>query len=83
MYYLAESFETESPDSAIARYEEVKTKFPQSRRAPTALYKIGYVYETVVKDSAKARAAYQRLITEYPRSEDVELAKSRLGSLKP
>jgi tol-pal system protein YbgF len=83
MYFVAETMEAQTPDSAIARYEEIKTKFPQHRRAPTALYKIGYIYETALKDSAKARAAYQRLITEYPRSEDVELAKSRLGSLKP
>lgn len=55
----------------------------QSRRAPTALYKIGYVLETVKKSPAQARAAYQRLVTEYPRSEDADLARARLESLKP
>ena len=83
MYWIAESYETQAGDSAITRYEELKTKFPQHRRAATALYKVGYVYETVVKDPAKARAAYQRVITEYPRSDEAELAKSRLESLKP
>ena len=83
MYWIAESDETQAGDSAIARYQELKTKFPQHRRAATALYKVGYVYETVVKDPAKARAAYQRVITEYPRSDEAELAKSRLESLKP
>lgn len=82
-YWVAESFETTEPDSAIVRYDAIRTRFPQSRWAPTSLYKIGYVYETVVKDTAKARTAYQRLLTEFPRSEDAELAKSRLASLKP
>lgn len=82
-YWVAESFETSDPDSALVRYEAVRTKFPQSRWAPTSLYKIGYVYETVVKDTARARTAYQRLLTEFPRSEDAELARSRLASLKP
>ena len=83
MYWVAESFEVELPDTAIARFQELHAKFPQSRRAPTALYKIGYVLETVKKSAAQARAAYQRLVTEYPRSEDADLARARLESLKP
>ncbi len=83
MYWVAESYQDQAPDTAIARYQEVRVKFPQNRRASTALYKIGYVYETVLKDPVKARAAYQRLITEYPRSDEADLAKSRLESLKP
>ncbi|MGE0442925.1 MAG: tol-pal system YbgF family protein [Gemmatimonadales bacterium] len=82
-YWIAESFERTEPDSAIARYGELRTKYPQSRWAPTSLYKIGYVYENVVKDVPKARAAYQRLLNEFPRSEDAELAKARLDGLKP
>ncbi|MHB1328155.1 MAG: tetratricopeptide repeat protein [Gemmatimonadales bacterium] len=83
MYWVAESFEAELPDTAIARFQELHAKFPQSRRAPTALYKIGYVLETVKKSPVQARAAYQRLVTEYPRSEDADLARARLESLKP
>lgn len=83
MYFAAETFETSAPDTAIARFGEVRAKFPQSVRAPAALYKIGYVLEQYLKDSARARAAYQRVVTEYPRSEDAELAKTRLEALKP
>ena len=83
MYFVAETFETGSPDSAIARFGEVRTKYPQSARAPAALYKIGYVFEQYLKDRARAKAAYQRVVTEYPRSEDAELAKTRLEALKP
>lgn len=83
MYFVAESFDASAPDSAITRYNELKTRFPKSSRAPTALYKIGYLLETAVKDGTRARAAYLRLIAEYPRSEDAELAKNRLETLKP
>lgn len=83
LYFVAETFESSAPDSAIARYNDVRTRFPKSPRAPTALYKIGYVWETVAKDPAKAKAAYQRLIAEFPRSEDAELARTRLETLKP
>ncbi len=83
MYFVAESFDAPAPDTAMARYNDLKTRYPKSPRAPTALYKIGYLLETALKDGARARAAYQRLIAEYPRSEDAELAKNRLETLKP
>ena len=83
MYFVAESFDAAMPDTAIARYNDLKTRYPKSPRAPTALYKIGYLLETALKDPARARTAYQRLIAEFPRSEDAELAKNRLETLKP
>jgi TolA-binding protein len=60
----------------------VRAKFPQSPRAPTALYKIGLLAERR-KDVATARATYQRVMQEYPRSEEADLARERLASLKP
>ncbi len=83
LYFVAETFETVSPDTAIARFAEVSAKHPQSARAPAALYKIGRLYEQSLKDPVRARAAYQRVVAEYPRSEDAELAKTRLEALKP
>src|SRR5262249_6109889 len=82
VYYIGETFETTAPDSALARYGEVRAKFPQSPRAPTALYKIGLLAERR-KDVATARATYQRVMQEYPRSEEADLARERLASLKP
>jgi tol-pal system protein YbgF len=82
VYYIGETFETSAPDSALARYGEVRAKFPQSSRAPTALYKIGLLAERR-KDVATARATYQRVMQEYPRSEEADLARERLASLKP
>ena len=81
-YYIGETFETQAPDSALLRYDEVVKQFPQSRRAPTALYKIGLMAERR-NDAATARATYQRVMKEYPRSEEADLARERLASLKP
>lgn len=82
VYYVGETYETAAPDSAIVRYQEVVARFPQSRRAPAALYKVGLIAERR-GDAAAARAAYQRVIDQYPRSEEADLARGRLASLKP
>jgi tol-pal system protein YbgF len=82
IYYIGETFESTAPDSALVRYQEVLTRFPQSPRAPTALYKIGLIAERR-KDVATAKATYQRVLQEYPRSEVAELARDRLAKLKP
>jgi len=81
-YYVGETYETAAPDSALARYNEVVKRFPQSSRAPTALYKIALMAERR-QDTAAARAAYQNVIQQYPRSEEAILARERLASLKP
>jgi tol-pal system protein YbgF len=82
VYYVAETFETAAPDSAVARYREVVSRFPQSRRAPAALYKTGLIAERR-GDATGARAAYQRVIDQYPRSEEADLARGRLASIRP
>jgi tol-pal system protein YbgF len=82
VYYVGETYETTAPDSALSRFNEVRTRFPQSPRAPTALYKIARIAEAR-KDVATARATYQRVIQEYPRSDEADLARERLASLKP
>jgi tol-pal system protein YbgF len=82
IYYIGETFEATAPDSALVRYQEVLSRFPQSARAPTALYKIGLIAEQR-KDLATARATYQRVLQEYPRSEVADLARERLAKFKP
>lgn len=83
LYQIGETFATENPDSATTYYSQVVTRFPQSARAPTALYKIGRLAEDR-GDPVAARAAYERLLREYPRATDeVELARGRLAALRP
>jgi tol-pal system protein YbgF len=82
IFYIGETYLDAAPDSAIVRYTEVRTRFPQSPRAPTALYKIGLIAERR-KDIATARATYQKVVQEYPRAEEADLARDRLANLKP
>lgn len=82
LHFLGETFETSAPDSAAVRWTEVLTRFPRSARAPESLFKIGLLAERR-GDAAAARAAFQRLVKEYPRSEHAELARDRLKETKP
>lgn len=51
-------------------------QYPQSRWAPVGLFLLGnYVYDSQLNDTAKAHAAYQRLIDEYPDDKLVKDAK--------
>ena len=47
--------------------EQLLKQYPQSHWAPISLFLMGnYVYDGQLNDTAKAHAAYQRLIDEYP-----------------
>lgn len=82
VYYVGETYEMAAPDSAEARFDELLRRFPESRRAPGALYKIGLMAERR-GDRTKARTSYQQLMQRYPRSEEADLARGRLESLRP
>jgi TolA-binding protein len=80
-YFLAETF-VDEPDSALVYYRQVVDKHRTSTRAPTALYKTGLLLEKR-RDKVGAREAFQRIIQQYPRSNEVELARGRLAALQP
>lgn len=83
LYFIGETFTTESPDSAVVYYTKVLQAHPTSTRAASALYKIGRAAEAR-NDLVAARAAYERLIREYPRADnEVSLARGRLTALRP
>ena len=57
-------------------------QYPQSHWAPVSLFLMGnYVYDTQLNDTAKAHAAYQRLIDEYPDSKLVDDAQKSIEFL--
>jgi len=82
LFYVGESFATEAPDSAVTYYSQVLSRFPRAPKASTSLYRLGRL-ETRRNNSAAARAYYDRLIKEYPRSDEVELARDALKNLRP
>ena len=80
--FVAESFANEAPDSAVVYYTQVVQRFPKSPRASTALYRIGRI-EEARRNVAAARTYYERILKEYPQSNEADLARDRLKTLRP
>jgi tol-pal system protein YbgF len=80
-YYLAETYRMEEEvDLAIREYNRVVELYPNSRAAPTALYKAGLLQvEQGNKDSACQY--FQRVLAGYPRSDESRLARDQAERL--
>jgi tol-pal system protein YbgF len=79
-FYVGETLAAEAPDSAAAVYESLVKAYPNSPRAPSALYKLGLLAEQR-SDRPTARAYYQRVVAGYPRSDEANLARDKLTRL--
>jgi TolA-binding protein len=79
LYQIGETFGSDEPDSASAAWEGVVSAYPDSRVAPRALYSLGLMYERL-GDERAARLQYQRVVNGYPRSDEADLARTKLGS---
>jgi TolA-binding protein len=82
LFYVGETVASEAPDSAVAYYGQVVARFRASPRAPMALYRLGRL-EEARRNPAAARGYYDRLIRDYPTSDDADLARDRLKTLRP
>lgn len=78
-YFVGDSWGTAAPDSAAAAYERVVRDHTTSARVPGALYKLGLLAERR-GDRDAARVYYQRVLADYPRSEEAALAREKLNS---
>jgi tol-pal system protein YbgF len=77
-YFIGESWGTATPDSAALAYERVVRDHTTSPRVPGALYKLGLLAERR-GDRDAARVYYQRVLADYPRSEEAALAREKLN----
>jgi TolA-binding protein len=59
----------------------VTTRYPQSSRAPTALYKHALILLQAGR-TAEGRDALDQVVRKYPRSDEAELARERLRALR-
>lgn len=83
LHGIGDTWRRENLDSAQVYYTRVVEQHRSSAAAPTALYKLGLIAEER-NDVRGARAAYERLLREYPRADDVVgLAQVRLNALRP
>ncbi len=68
------------PDSARKYFEYIVDNFPKSSYAPRSLLMLGELYEQAEDDENK-RKSLERLISQYPDNEYVNLARSRLDMM--
>ncbi len=80
LFYVGETWAGENADSGAAVYQQVVKTYPNSSRAPAALYKLGLLAEQR-SDKAAARTYYARVIAGYPRSDEANLARDKLQRL--
>lgn len=80
-YYVAETYaETDEPSAALEGYARVLQLYPNSRRAPAALYKSGLI-ELDRGNVEDARSFLSRVIRGYPDSDEAGLATERLEEI--
>lgn len=77
MQYAIQFQREKDPKEAISQLKSVVEKYPSSRVAPDAQYRIGVVYEEM-GDYKKAFEAYKKLITTYPQNRNYDEVIERL-----
>ena len=81
-YFLAETYAVElDRERALQEYSRVLELYPDSRRAPTALYKSGML-ELEQGNTSEARRFFERVELGYPNSPEAELARDQLSKLR-
>lgn len=60
----------DNPQKAIELYSKVADGLPQHKKAPTALFMIGFVQENDLADLTKAKATYELFLQKYPNDPD-------------
>jgi TolA-binding protein len=66
---------------AILEFQKVIVEFPQHSKTPEALYKQGLSFEKL-GDSETARIVYNKLLDNYPKSDQVQSSQKRLNAMK-
>ena len=72
---------TESLEQAVQEFKKVLANYPRADKVPTALYKEALALIDL-KQPAQAQARLQYLVDNFPRSEENNLARERLTTLK-
>ncbi len=72
---------TESLEQAVQEFKKVLANYPRADKVPAALYKEALALIDL-KQPALAQARLQYLVDNFPRAEEISLARERLASLK-
>lgn len=83
--YLFKAAETSSTlktyEKSFALYDWIINKYPNSERAPIALFMKGFIFDGTLHDSANAAKYYTEFINKYPSSNFAKDAKVLLSNL--
>jgi tol-pal system protein YbgF len=80
-YWLGEAYYvTAEYEHAAAAFQHVLATWPNSRKAPDALLKLGYT-QIEQNKLAVGRATLQQVVAKYPDSDAAKLATDRLAKL--
>jgi tetratricopeptide (TPR) repeat protein len=60
----------QQPQKAIELYQKVVDRHPQHKKAPTALFMIGFVQENDLNQLDQAKATYESFLAKYPNDPD-------------
>jgi tol-pal system protein YbgF len=82
LYWLGESFyQNKQYPQAIEQYDRLISQFTKNEKLAGALLKEGFAY-AAVGDKVKARAALKRVVEDFPRASEANLAKEKLAELR-
>lgn len=68
-------------EEAVRYYEKFLTEFPASKHAYKAQFMIGFIYNESLKNTAKARQAFQKVISGYPENDLTDDAQWMMENL--
>ncbi|HEY4100263.1 MAG TPA: tetratricopeptide repeat protein [Gemmatimonadales bacterium] len=80
LFMMGRSYDPNTPDSARVYYIRVWKEFPNSPRAPTALYKLAEL-ERKANNTAAARGYYQQIVDKYKQSDEYRFAQDALRDM--
>lgn len=69
-----------NPQKAIELYSKLADQMPEHKKAPTALFMLGFVYENDLGDLDKAKSIYESFLQKYP--DDPDFADDAQTALK-
>ena len=72
---------SESLEQAVQEFKKVLANYPRAEKVPTALYKEALALIDL-KQPGPAQARLQYLVDNFPRAEEISLARERLAALK-
>lgn len=66
---------------ALSFYDNIQSKYPDFKQIPDCIFVQGFIYDTYLKDTAKAHAKYLEVVNKYPNNNLAPQAKAAINAL--